>query len=335
VGVWARRAVTALFGSGLGRPLLALCSAAGGRCFQVLTYHRINDDGHPLFPAVPVQRFARQMEFVAAHFRVLPLAELVEGAAAGTLPVGALGISFDDGYRDNYAHAFPVLVRLRLPATVFLVSGSIESGSPPWHDHVFDAFLRTRAERFVTAGRSFPLDSLAGRRRALETVLPGLKRRAPSERLEAVGRLRRELGVDGPPGQAYDMLSWDQVREMAAGGIDVGAHTVSHSILTTLAPAEFDSEVADCKTTIEQRLGRCVPLFAYPNGGPGDFDEGAKAALRRIGFRAAFTALQGTNRGGDPLELRRVGLWDDDPRVDGLRLALERLTRPRAQRPRG
>ena len=109
-------------------------------CYQILQYHRVNDEHDFLMDSVPVKVFARQMEMLHTFFNVLPLEELVERASKSDIPAKAVAITFDDGYRDNYQNAFPILKRLDLPATIFVTTGVVDSNAPLWHDTLFNAF---------------------------------------------------------------------------------------------------------------------------------------------------------------------------------------------------
>jgi peptidoglycan/xylan/chitin deacetylase (PgdA/CDA1 family) len=114
------------------------------------------------------------------------------------------------------------------------------------------------------------------------------------------------------------MLTWADVAALAGGGIAFGAHTVTHPVLSTLSAAEARDEIVRSKEAIERCLGRPVRLFAYPNGGPEDFDAATKRILRDAGFDGATTTMWGANDGTtDPFELRRVRYWGSDP-VRGL-----------------
>src|SRR5262245_7394361 len=95
------------------------------RKFQVLTYHKVSTDDHPFFEPIHPTLFEQQMRFLKECYRVFPLTELVERGQRGDLPDRAVAITFDDGYRDNYDFAFPVLKRYGLPATVFVATGVI------------------------------------------------------------------------------------------------------------------------------------------------------------------------------------------------------------------
>src|SRR5262245_22787137 len=113
----------------LSWPLSVAVGYASRRAtFPILSFHRINDEGDPFFPSLSTEVFARQMAFVARAYVVLTVEELAERMRQNAVPRNALAITFDDGYRDNLTHAAPILARHGLPATVFVVTGSMESG---------------------------------------------------------------------------------------------------------------------------------------------------------------------------------------------------------------
>ena len=94
--------------------------------------------------------------------------------------------------------------------------------------------------------------------------------------------------------------------------MQVGAHTVSHPILTALSPADAGREMQDSKRFLEQLLGQAVPLFAYPNGKPGeDYVSASVDVVRNLGFDAAVSTQWGASRtGDDPFQIKRFTPWD-------------------------
>src|SRR5215471_14717547 len=85
------------------------------RRFQILGYHKISTDPHPFFEPIHPQVFDQQMRFLKTCYNVLSLSELVERSRRGDVPERAVAITFDDGYRDNYDCAFPILKKYNLP----------------------------------------------------------------------------------------------------------------------------------------------------------------------------------------------------------------------------
>ena len=288
------------------------------RNFLILSYHRVSDERDPFFGGVPVGTFSRQMEVLSEYFEVLPLTELVEGLARGDNPPNGLAVTFDDGYRDIYENAFPVLKQFGMPATVFLVTGVMGSDSPIWHDRAFALFRTTEASSLLFRGETYPLGGLEQKRATLTTVLNHLRTLRPSERDSRIDRLATDLRVSEP--SYARKLCWEDAREMARSGITFGAHTVSHPILTQMPLSDAVQEITDSKHAIEIELKCPVTLFAYPNGRSGDFNESIKQAVKEAGFCCAVTTNWGTNdRHTDSYELRRVAFWNEDARISALR----------------
>lgn len=339
-----RPAAAALCAAGFDGALRALgdrgrlARGAGGirwaprsaRPFQILIYHRVRPGPSPFaIDAVPPERFAAQMEHLARNFRVLPLEELRRRAEAGTIPPRAAAVTFDDGYADNHEHAWPILRRLGLPATVFVVTCCVGTGDVPWHDRVLRAFERTPRRDAALPWSADPVSfpTLSDRRAAAFRTLAHVKPFAEAERLAAVARLDDTLEV---PEEARRfeglMLDWKQVRDLHGGGVAIGSHTVTHPILSRVAGDRVRAELTDSKRAIEQALGEEVSLFAYPNGRPEDYSADVVAEARRAGYRVAVTTSFGTNESGDdPLTWRRGTPWEPDRARFALKLAYYRL----------
>ena len=293
--------------------------------FLILCYHRVSDDQHPFFPGTPVSLFRRQMEVLRRRFTVGPLVELAERARRGNVPNNAVAITFDDGYRDNFTSAFPILKELGLPATIFLVTQALDENGLIWHDRVFDAFHRTSNDELRFENETLPQGSHAERERALASVLTYVRGSTPEERERAIEVLLRALGVESRCGGPWEKLRWDEVREMARSGIDFGAHTLDHPILKHVGLEEARRQIRGSKERIEAELRAPIGTFAYPNGRACDFDESTARILAEEGFACAVTTVAGANDAGtDPYRLHRVGMWGEDPHVSALRLAWAR-----------
>ncbi len=294
---------------------------------MILTYHRVNDDMDPCFPATPITAFAVQMEALTRSYKVLPLEELVKRAREKDLPADSVAITFDDGYRDNYENAFPILRRLDLPATVFLVSGVVEKNELIWHDRVFTIFRLTQMTKLTYNGQSYLMRSWQEKQDAMRMCLLNLRQCLPEERDFKIQVLGKILYVHDLSNHQADKLSWDEIRTMAERRITFGSHTVTHPILSRVSPETAYREIVDSKKDIEAHLEKPVLSFAYPNGRDDDFNKTTKEILSAAGYHIALTTILGANdRHRDPLELRRVGMWGTHHRVSLARIALTRLT---------
>jgi peptidoglycan/xylan/chitin deacetylase (PgdA/CDA1 family) len=312
----------------------ALSPAGGGARLQILIFHRVVPELDPLFPdEVDRRSFDALCGWVARWHRVLPLDEAVERLARGDLPARALSITFDDGYADNHDVALPVLKAHGLPATFFIATGYLDGGRM-WNDTVVEAVRRcehasldlTRIGLEGVAG--LVLDDVGARRRAIDRILGAAKYLPMSARQGVVDAIAERAGVALPNDL---MMTSGQVRALAAAGMQVGAHTVSHPILARLGDDEARREIADGKAKLEALLGAPVTLFAYPNGRPGrDYIARDVELVRRLGFKAAVTTSPGAARApaGGLFQLPRFTPWDKRPAAFGTRLLRNLFSRP-------
>jgi peptidoglycan/xylan/chitin deacetylase (PgdA/CDA1 family) len=116
-----------IFESGLGAPLAR-------RGALVVGFHRVHDAPDSRGLTTSIAMFERHCRFFRRHFRVVPLRDIVEKLERGIAPNGELAITFDDGYRDNFENAAPILEKLSLPATFFVVTRWIGTDVVAWWD---------------------------------------------------------------------------------------------------------------------------------------------------------------------------------------------------------
>jgi peptidoglycan/xylan/chitin deacetylase (PgdA/CDA1 family) len=252
------------------------------------------------------------MEYLASYCHPCQLQEAVERLRRNDLPERAVVVTFDDGYRDNYEYAFPILQRFGIPATIFLATGAIGSGRMIWHDRIFRAFRTTKATKLDLPGMAngFPLRTLVEKRAAQARVLQHLFDLADEERCQRIEQLEKRLAVTREDAAAHTMLGWDEVSTMFESGISFGSHTISHPILSKLTEPRLVEEVAESKRVIEAKVKHPINAFAYPIGRRQDFNDRVKAIVKEAGYQYAVTTVFGVNEPGqDAFELRRATPW--------------------------
>ena len=280
---------------------------------SILIFHRVLPTPDPLFPAeVDAHRFDHLMGLVARTFEVLPLGEAVRRLQQDDLPARALSITFDDGYADNHDVALPILQRHRLPACFFIATGFLDGGRM-FNDTVIETVRRSTLSQVdleqFDLGRC-ELNGAVQRTQVIARVLPLIKYLAPSERPQALERLR--VACQPSPLPDSLMMTGAQVRALHRAGMEIGAHTVDHPILNSVDDACAEQEIIASRSALERLIGEPVNLFAYPNGQP-DRDYGCRHAdlVRRLGFAAAVsTAVGAAGSGADPYQLPRFTPWD-------------------------
>ncbi|MGH8322353.1 MAG: polysaccharide deacetylase family protein [Steroidobacteraceae bacterium] len=289
----------------------------------VLAYHRVVPAGSPesypvdleLISATPEQ-LDWQMEYIRRHMNPVSLAQLTAHLEGGPpLPPAAVAVTFDDGFIDTYRYAFPILRRHSIPATVFVATGYVDSGEPFWFELAADLTLQVEpgALRIEECAEAFPAGhAMHERRGSLRRLHQVLKKLPNARRTEVISGWARRFAVrtDTAATELSRPISWAQVTEMAAAGIDFGSHTVTHPNLTQLADPDLEWELCESKRVLEDRLGRRVDTLAYPIGTPSAYDTRVVAAAKHAGFRLALSYVSGTNwlKKLDRFELRRHGV---------------------------
>jgi hypothetical protein len=221
-------------------------------------------------------------------------------------------------------NAFPILRRFKVPATVFLTTGYIDSGELTWYDQVRLAFKLTTQSTISLkdiGGSTVSLKDESSRLSALRSCLDWLRMTSDPDRVLWLPKLFAELRVPRPLELPGTMLRWDEVRRMSKENITFGAHTVTHPVLGGLKSSQLRDEIAGSKQTIEDKLQSPVRHFAYPFGKHSDFTREAKNVVREVGFKTAVTTISGINGPAtDRFELRRMGFDEPDPGLFGLKL---------------
>jgi peptidoglycan/xylan/chitin deacetylase (PgdA/CDA1 family) len=280
----------------------------------VLGYHRLLEPGSEnpfddgVVSATPAT-FDAQLRLITRCFEVVTPDALGPGSGS---PGRRIILTFDDGYRDNYELALPVLRRHGVPATFFLTTGFLDRPSVPWWDEL--AWMVKHGRRAVLEPDGWlgaPV-SLSDRRAAigeLARVYKGL----PTQRTNAFLEFcARQTGAGRCPQEAAADLwmTWDMAEEMRATGMDIGGHTATHPVLARSDEARQRHEIEQCARGLRDRLGIAMRCFAYPVGLAGTYDATTRRLLRAAGVQLAFSLHGGFARAGalDPFEVPRTSV---------------------------
>jgi peptidoglycan/xylan/chitin deacetylase (PgdA/CDA1 family) len=303
-----------------------------GRAAQrvlVLGYHQVVQDARNAGPSIPAMVIStamleKQLEWVGRHFRFVSLDELgqrLESREAGERPLAA--VTFDDGYRDVYEQAFPLLQRMGIPGAVFVVTDFVGTVRLMLHDRVHLLATRLLAEppssrarligRLLDAGPAPALEEIERQRpHDAFAVMRALLESARSARLEAlVAMLAEAEEGDEEDVSELRVLDWDMVRTMHRAGFTIGSHTATHALLTLEAPDRVRQELAESRKRLEDELGAPVRHFAYPDG---RFDGAVVDAVAEAGYRFAYTICRHRDRRHPLLTVPRRLLWENSCR---------------------
>jgi peptidoglycan/xylan/chitin deacetylase (PgdA/CDA1 family) len=291
---------------------------AGGRRLLVLMYHRVLPADHPdrriEQPGMYVSPETLEMHvaLLKRYFSLVHLDDWLRAAAAGeALPGRACALTFDDGWRDNFEYAFPVLQRQAAPATIFLVSGMTGTTAEFWPNRLARRLARLGPDEALPE----PLGSLlaaviADARRAGCWNLESLDRAVVLAKQLGDEQMKALLAAGVEPG-ARAVLNDAEIRAMGSSGlVRFGSHTRTHCRFRgELSRELLESEIAGSRADIAAAAGGAgVGVFCYPNG---DTTPAAVAAVRTH-YLAAVTTRRGWHEAGaDPYLIRRVGVHED------------------------
>jgi peptidoglycan/xylan/chitin deacetylase (PgdA/CDA1 family) len=276
----------------------------------VLKYHSVLAAPDPMRPGeTTAEEFDAQMAVVAASFRNQTLGEFMDSRRAAPTE-NTVVVTFDDGYKDNHDVALPIMKKHGIRATMFVATGYLD-GEAMWNDRLIEA-MRVSVGCTVDLADAglgaVAIDTLETAGRTAQRVLSAIKRLPQQQRAEFVDRFVR---ASGGRSEKRVMMNAAEVAALANAGMEVGAHTVTHPILSTLSPEESWNEITSSKQALERIVGQEVRTFAYPNGRPDkDFTDGDVQLVMKAGFIGAVTTEWGcATRKSNAFRIPRQGIW--------------------------
>jgi peptidoglycan/xylan/chitin deacetylase (PgdA/CDA1 family) len=278
----------------------SLARAFSAKMARILMYHNFSASGSPDLNALNVEGIRRQFTYLRRHFRVVPLPHIAEQLASGqALDANTVAMTIDDGRRNCYEFFFPLIKEFELPATFFVVSSFIQGEDWIWTDKVLWLSEVTNPPEELAQGE-------------LESMFRFLNRLRPEERNARIAAMAKGAGVSIPkkPPEKFAACSWNELREMADSGLmEIGSHTVTHPILSSITDAESWEEITRSRARIEERIGREVRAFCYPNGMPGDFRPSQVRQVAEAGYMCSVIAQVGLVQSGcDRYQMPRLGM---------------------------
>ena len=302
---------------------LAAGLARGANRPLVLGYHRVVDDFGAVadteMPSMLISRrmFERHLDCVGRHFTFVTLDDIGERIASGRrFPTPVAAVTFDDGYRDVYEQAFPLLARKGIPATVFVVTGLV--GQPFWqvHDRLYHLMTKAftvwndpaREMQGLFSALRLPSRCLTHARTPVNNPMRAVASILPELSLVEVRRLMD--GIEASVGNGFRniplSLGWSELAEMSRASITIGSHTKNHVSLPAETPDVVAEELAASRRQLEQYLGTPIRHFAYPGG---QFTPAVVEAVKAAGYEFAYTACPHGDSRHPALTIERLLLW--------------------------
>jgi len=294
----------------------------GQKGIRILAYHKIdNNEFDDLNMSIPVSDFEVQIKYLSKYYHVLSLLDYVRSIQnRKKIKKNTVVITFDDGYKDNYTNAFPIIKKYHVPITIFLTVTPISTGQSLWYEVIVHMIKNSKIKELDLSDYGMGhiiLNSSSDKQAAIYQIVSNAKTMPENQRQNLIDCLRQKLIIEDNNNQNKDdienlMLSWDEMREMKNHGVTFGSHTMNHPILTQIPLETAEMEIKKSKEIIEKELGEKISLFTYPNGGSEDFNEDIIDIIRKSGFSCACSLIPGVVKTGDNLfTLNRIGVDKD------------------------
>jgi peptidoglycan/xylan/chitin deacetylase (PgdA/CDA1 family) len=286
-------------------------------CAVLLTYHSVQPEPDPLARLIgpgishSERDFDQQMQTIARHFAPVTLEQVqhfLEGKRE--LPRRAVAVTFDDGFRDNYELAAPILARHGIPAAFYMTVGCLGIGRAPWFCRLRYAFVVAPPRLWTDPweGRGWDLGQAEARAQARLAALERCATLVGEAQSRLVAAIEHGLEITPAPEFDHLMLDWEQVAALHRAGHVVGSHTMTHPNLAHVTLDDAREELRQSKQILEQRLGTTIKHFSYPYPilSP-NWNAQTRALTAELGYETAVICdAQAARAGQDPLAIPRV-----------------------------
>jgi peptidoglycan/xylan/chitin deacetylase (PgdA/CDA1 family) len=284
----------------------------------VLRYHSIINpqENYYASPSIGISpsAFEAQIRYFAKNFNIISLDDVFDCIKMNTeFPAKAIVLTFDDGYRDNY-FAYRILKKFDVQATFYVCAACLDGTEILWLYEIHYLINNTLKTQIHINKRGqkhkFSTKNRIEKAKVIREIIKIIKSNDLCTREDIRKQLKTQINDVEDLEDKYKkvMLTWQQVKEMSADGMDIGGHTMTHLNLPNAKEADAFTEINNCKRTIEEHIQKPVKHFSYPNGGKYEYyNETVVNMVKQAGFSTASTSENGLVYPGSSLyKLKRI-----------------------------
>jgi peptidoglycan/xylan/chitin deacetylase (PgdA/CDA1 family) len=276
---------------------------------KIFFYHRFSKNYQSKF--LLIDEFEKQVNYICKYYKVISLNDFITKRLSGRLCKNEVVLTVDDGYRDFYELAYPILIKYEIPATLFVTLDFVEEKIWMWWDLIEYLLIHNKRAKINFKHGNFEVSISNDIRvqRSWDEIASYCLYIDDKAKWELIDHLVEELNVNVPqkPTTPYAPVSMDHLKVMVNNGISIGLHTKTHPILSKVTPKVIEEEVVRPKHRLEQLLGMEVLTFCYPNGQPEDFNEQVVEKVKEAGYLGAVVSYISLNSKFNPYTIYRIG----------------------------
>lgn len=268
-----------------------------------------------------VETFRAHMKSLAKNADPISEKDLLDFSLNGKkLPKRSFMITFDDGYKDNYDLAFPVLKELGLPAMFFVPTQAVEERRLGWWDLINWCLKTTNKKTIHILNKNLfiekPFLHLS------ETFTQLIKTNPQIKPYTLVAELAKACEVELPSKEicSAELMTWEDLKTVQKHNIAIGSHTHTHRVLSCLSLEEQRNELTKSKQILESKLNSPIHSIAYPVGGYEHFHDQTMNVAKECGYQFAFSFLTGSNHLNElnHFDIKRIDRQLDEPTYAGV-----------------
>ena len=260
-----------------------------------------------------VKTFLRQMKYLKRNHNILSMDEVIYYIAKKlNFPPNPVAITFDDGFKNNYTVAAPILSELKIPAAFYIPTYFIDTDEMFWVDKIDYCINRTSVKNislpyfkhpFHLRTKQDKIKSSALIRAYCKANTNAITNRIIDALIDAT-RVKPETADY----EKYSKIKWAQLKEMSNNPLFIiGGHSHTHHILSKLSLQELDFEITESINLLERNLTKKIKHYSYPEGGLQDYNEKVIKKLKANGIRSCLTTIFGLNsKDSNLFELKRI-----------------------------
>ncbi len=264
---------------------------------RIFVYHRFDERGEL---GISKDAFQWQLSVIKDKFHAMTLSEYIEQEQRGKKrEKPAVIITVDDGYRDFYKIAYPLLAQYKMPATLFVTTKFVDGEMWFWWDKI-RYILNHGAKKireFNYNNTLYRIDSASSSgietawHKLCDSCLPFPEHEKPNF-IQRLGHSMEVIVPDAPP-KEFAPMTWDEVIKVSKDSVEIGSHTLSHPVLTNIDIAEAKEEIEQSKKSIEEQTGFEAKVFCYPHGRLSDYNQQISDLAAKAGYQGAVVAHDG------------------------------------------
>jgi len=242
---------------------------------------------------------------------------LVTAISKRKLPTNPIVLTFDDGYKNNYTYAFPLLKKYKIPVTIFVTTGFVDRINYMWTDRLEHIISCAHSKNINFSWEEDKLKLELSTDKEKMNTIRFIKNYAKAlyepKKLSFLDKLQENLKIEYDWDKIPSLflpLTWYEIRKMNRNSlISIGSHTITHPILSKCTYEQQRKELMLSQQRIKEELGEDCNLFAYPNGKITDYNQETIELLRKLKYLGAVTIVPGyiNNNGRDNFQLNRFG----------------------------